>query len=221
MAGSQIDRDKLRVHLRRLRKDQLLSLLDQAIELVPRTRLPGLIEGSISLSELGPDAPTARRLLQAVEAFGDASLRGEYYEDFDVNSKNFMEQSRGTQTWIAECNRLFGRCVKASLERPNAEVCQAFEVLFGLLRHIDDAPDDVVFFADEAGSWQVGVNWEEVLPPYFASLAATAEADTYASAVASVVDDFVGHDHSRYLRAARAAANPDQKKALRALGRRA
>lgn len=31
---------------------------------------------------------------------------------------------------------------------------------------LDDAID-VIFFADEGGSWQVGVDWERVLPPWF------------------------------------------------------
>ena len=56
-----------------------------------------------------------------------------------------------------------------------AEVREAFETLFGLLCHIDKVPDDVVFFADEAGSWQVGVDWDKVLPAGFTCLAKTAE----------------------------------------------
>ncbi len=37
--------------------------------------------------------------------------------------------------------------------------CQVFEVIFSLLRHIDECTDDILFFADEGGSWEVGVNW--------------------------------------------------------------
>jgi hypothetical protein len=43
-------------------------------------------------------------------------------------------------------------------------VCQAFEIVFGLLDHIDECQDDVVFFADEGGSCQIGFDWEKVLP---------------------------------------------------------
>ena len=38
------------------------------------------------------------------------------------------------------------------------------DILFGLLNHIDKGNDSVVFFADEGGSWQVGVDWAKVLP---------------------------------------------------------
>jgi hypothetical protein len=37
-----------------------------------------------------------------VKTFARARLAGEYYDSFDVNSKNFMEKSQGTTHWIAE-----------------------------------------------------------------------------------------------------------------------
>src|SRR5438093_5397812 len=55
------------------------------------------------------------------------------------------------------------------------EVRQAMDILFGLLNHIDKGDDDVIFFADEGGSWQVGVDWAKVLPVWFKVLSATAE----------------------------------------------
>ena len=35
---------------------------------------------------------------------------------------------------------------------------EAFELLLGLLRRIDKG-DDVIFFADDEGSWRIGVDW--------------------------------------------------------------
>ncbi len=43
------------------------------------------------------------------------------------------------------------------------EAKEGFEILFSLLHKIDESPDDIIFFADEAGEWQVGVEWEKVL----------------------------------------------------------
>lgn len=213
MARTEIDRGKLCVHLRRLRKDDLLDLLERAIEFLPDTRIAALVEGYVKPEELRPDGTAKGRLLQAAVTFREASLRGEYYEDFAVNSRNFMEMSRGTETWCAECGRLFDRCSTSAKKRP-AETREAFDVLFGLLRHIDTGDDDIVFFADEGGSWQVGVDWQKVLPAYFSALATTAAPDAYAAAVRGVIDDFVDHDRIRYLKAARAAASSAQKKAL-------
>lgn len=217
MAKSGIDRDRLRAHVRRLHKRELLQLLDRAIDLVPDTRLAALVEGSVAPGKLRPDGGSARRLLKSVEVFREASLRGDYYEAFDVNSKNFMEKSGGTETWFAECERLFVRCAAAAKKRPDRDAREAFEILFGLLRNIDRGDDDIVFFADEGGSWEAGVDWRDVLPRYFDCLAATAQPDEYARAATSVIEAFVAYDRDRYLRAARSCANPAQKKALRAL----
>jgi hypothetical protein len=214
MAKTEIDRDKLRVHLRRLHKNTLLDLLDRAIDMLPKTRLPALVMGYVKPEALRPDGAAKGGLIEAVTTFREASLRGEYYEDFMVNSRNFMEKSRGTETWIAECERLFERSAAAAKKRPG-EAREAFDVLFGLLRHIDEGHDDVIFFADEGGSYEVYVDWKKVLPAYFAALASTATPEEYASSVRSVLKDFVHHDRDRYLKAARSAATAAQKKALR------
>lgn len=212
---TEIDRDKLRVYLRGLRKNDLLNLLDRAIDLVPKTRLPALVKGHVKPADLHPDGAARGGLLDAVTKFREASLRGDYYEDFMVNSKNFMEKSRGTETWIAECERLFDRCTAAARKRPDGEAREAFDLLFGLLRNIDEGHDEVVFFADEGGSYEVGVDWKEVLPAYFAALAGTATPGEYAGAVQGVIKEFVHYDRDRYLKSARAAASRAQKKVLR------
>ena len=43
-----------------------------------------------------------KNLLMDVKAFEVASLAGNYYQSFAVNSKNYQEKSGGTRTWIAE-----------------------------------------------------------------------------------------------------------------------
>jgi hypothetical protein len=59
-------------------------------------------------------------LLDEVRKFHDASLRGDYYESFGVNSKNFMEKSEGTEMFIEEFERLVGKCVRAATAGPHA-----------------------------------------------------------------------------------------------------
>ena len=94
-----IDISLLRELLRNeLEIEELLNFLDRAIELLPEERLPELIEGFFD-----PD-------LLKVEELSEQSL----LEDFEVNSKNFMEKSRGTINWIAQYNRLMKRCQKES-----------------------------------------------------------------------------------------------------------
>ena len=68
-----------------------------------------------------------------------------------------------------------------------AEVRQAFDIIFGLLDRIDECREDIIFFADEAGAWQVGVHWEKVLPPWFKVLSATAEPEEYAQRIVGLL----------------------------------
>jgi len=75
----------------------------------------------------------------------------------------------------------------------------------------------VVFFADEAGAWQVGVDWRAALPAYFRCLADGTMEEEYALEVNRAITDFVDHDRPRYLAAARRIANAEQKVALRGL----
>ncbi len=215
MGKSQIDREKLRVFIRRLPAESQLKILDRAIDLLAKTRLGQLIDGYVDPVKLRPDGASPARLVAAVNRFRDASLRGDYYEDFAVNSKNFMQKSRGTQTWIAECDRLLDRCVALARKGGHAQARESFETLFALLRHIDKGYEDIVFFADEAGSWQVGVDWREVLPAWFKCLRQTAEPKEYAGSVVGMVDGFVDYDREWYLQKARGLAGPEQKKALR------
>ncbi len=221
MAKSQIDREKLRVFVRRLPDEHLLQILNRAIDLLPKTRLGQLIEGFVDPQELRAERASPGSVLDAVKAFNDASLRREYYESFDVNSKNFMQMSRGTSTWIAECNRLLDRCVALAHKGEYATAGESFGMIFALLRLIDEGYDDVIFFADEAGSWQVGVDWRKVLPAWFTCLGQTAEPEEYGREVVSMIDDFVAYDRERFLKRARASASPSQKKALSRLIRAA
>jgi len=64
-----------------------------------------------------------------------------------------MEKSNGTEAFLAEFDRLIGKCVRATAKGPRRLVRDAFELLFALLRRIDEDSDSVVFFADEGGSW--------------------------------------------------------------------
>jgi len=70
-----------------------------------------------------------------------------------------------------------------------AETREAFDTIFALLRHIDEGNDDVVFVADEGGSWQVGVDWGKVVPAWFRCLSKSAEPSEFASVVVTTIVD--------------------------------
>lgn len=217
MSKPTLDLEKVRVALQRLSRGNLLTIAERATELVARAKLPELLGDFIRLDEMVKTESGAASLVAEVRKFSVASLRGDYYEDFAVNSKNFMAKSEGTETFIAEFERLARRCVRAAATGPRSPVREAFELLFALLRRIDEGEDDVIFFADEGGSWQVGVDWHEVLPAYFVCLAESATPVDYAREVDRVIKDFANYERPRHLAAARKVANAAQKAALRSV----
>jgi hypothetical protein len=210
VTNAQLDVERLRSALRGLDRETLLTLLDRALDRVPRKRLAEIAEGCLSPEALR--AGTA--LVPDVRHFCEASRRGDYYEDFDVNSKNFMQQSLGTQRWIAECERLFERCVTEAAKTPPADLREALGMLMALLRSVDEGNDDIVFWADEGGSWAVGIDWKKVLPVWFQALAATTPPEEYAREALAAIKDFASFYRDQHLQQARTAANPAQRKAL-------
>ena len=199
-----------------LELEELLSLIDRAIELLPQESLPKLIEGFFDPELLTVEELSEQTVLEEVEEFHTDSLAGLYYEDFEVNSKNFMEQSRGTINWIAEYKRLMKRCIKESSKGEVEEIRQAFEGLFDLLDEVDECRDDIIFFADEAGAWQVGVEWDEVLPCYFKVLAAVVQPREYAEGVIKLVESHANYNSENYFKLALEVGKNPQKKALKA-----
>src|SRR5204863_9242563 len=110
--------------------------------------------------------------------------------------------------------RLLDRCVISARKSDPAEVRQAMDILFGLLDHIDKCHDDVIFFADEGGSWQVGVDWANVLPVWFKVLSATAEPEEYAGRIRALLSCHYSYGRDKMLAIARRTATTHQRTAL-------
>lgn len=219
MARKAIDRGKLSAVIEGMGEDQLRDLLATAVDLLPDSKLGALVEHHVDPEMLRPDPKGKGRLLADIRAFAEASRRGDYYESFRVNSRNYMEKSAGTRTFVAQCNRLLDRCVDRMKSGDRKEAGEALAAMLELLRYVDDHLDDVLFFADEAGLWQVGVDWSVVLPAWFACLAETEEPVEFARKVVGAIDEFDRFDRKKHLTAARLVATPGQQKALRALAK--
>ena len=210
-----IDRDKFRASLRKMGPDQLHQMLDDAIGLLPPAKLAKLAKNYFNVESLRPSStPEFVGLLPEVKAFAIASLANEYYESFRVNSKNYREQSGGTSAWMAKCRRLLDSCVAAAAKEKSAETCEAFETIFALLRQINRDPDNIIFFADEGGVWQIGVDWRKVLPAWFSCLGATVGPEEYARRVVDEVDEFEEHNRDHYLTQAARRGSAAQRGAL-------
>ncbi|MGM0577772.1 MAG: hypothetical protein ACQEXJ_18745 [Myxococcota bacterium] len=209
-----IDRDKVRAEARKLDGTGLRVWLDRAIDMLPDEAFPELIEDYVWLKDILADEGTQPDLLKTIRRFHQESLAGRYYQDFNVNSRNFMEKSRGTELFIAEHSRLLDACMKADRQDDVEVVREGLRLLIDLMRQIDECRDDIIFFADEAGSWQVGMDWKKVLPVWFRSLAPGADPYDWAEDVIDALNAFAGPDVDSLLEAAREIASPEQREAL-------
>jgi hypothetical protein len=214
VAGQKLDREKIRTAVRKLGDESVFYMLSEALDLLPQTKLLKLVRRYLDPSRLQPDGKPKGTLLADVKAFQKAGLGGEYYESFNVNSKNCTVISKGTRAWISDCHRLLDRCVRQAKKGNQAEVCQSFDIIFELLDHIDECREDVIFFADEAGSWQVGVDWEKVLPAWFKALSATVGPKEYAGRIIGLLDRHYHYRRNPMLAVAQKVATPAQRKAF-------
>jgi hypothetical protein len=158
------DLAQLRACLRKMSQQTLFAMLDDAVGLLPKAKLDLLVRRYISAERLQIEPPNSGPTLRAeVNDFVERSRRGDYFEAFNVNSKNCTEQSNGTTAWIADCNRLLDKCVaRAKLKRSRSETLEAIERLLDIVDLAASCEEDVVFFADEGGLWSFDVDWKAV-----------------------------------------------------------
>ena len=211
-----INRELLRAKVRNLGDEYIFYMLDDAIEMLSDTKLLTLVKPYLDPAALQLDSLSGNSLFGDVEKFYSASRAGDYYDSFDVNSKNYTRKSMGTLAWISDCNRLLDRCVREGAGC-SEETRRAFDFIFELLDLIDECNEDIIFFADEAGSWQVGVDWEAVLPAWFKVLAETAGPEEYSQRVTGLTKNHFQYGYDEMLKLAQKVATPAQRQALTTL----
>lgn len=210
----RIDRNKVRAHARKLDGADMLVWLDRAIDLLPEDALPELIADYVHLHKVLADSNTPPDLLHEIRQFHRDSMAGRYYQDFDVNSRNYLDQSRGTERFIAEHTRLVEVCLKAEQRGELDTAAQGLRLLIGLLREIDRGQHEIVFFADESASWQVGVEWARVLPAWFRSLSPALDPYPWAETVVETLEAFGRRQTRDLLAVVREVGTPAQRSAL-------
>ena len=202
----------LRADLRTLNRGSLLIIAERAIELIPATQLSALLCDFIQItarSAEGDNAPAS--LFDEVSAFYDAAMTGKYYETVEINNRGRQEHSKSTDAFISEFDRLLRKCIRATGQEMHLETRSSFELLLGLLRHIGDGHDDVLFFADDGGVSNFGINWRTALPAYFNCLAKTSSQEEFARAVDFSIEDFSPSDRPHFLVEACKVANVAQR----------
>lgn len=189
---THINHDKAWKVLRRTDREGLLIMMARALRIVRPNDLESIFKEYAHPHDVGDmQCPEIKPLLEAVREFRDAALRGEFYQEFRVNSQNCMDKSGKTEEFGARLDLLFDRCVAEADSTDPTEVCEAYETIFDLFREIDKFDKDIVFFADEGGVWQFHTNWKRVLPAYFRCLAKTTKREEFERHAGAVIKEFV------------------------------
>lgn len=119
----------------------------------------------------------AVKLLHAIKRFHRASLAGEYYAPFNVNSKNWMHIPRETQAWFERLGALLQASAGLTKQKEYSHAIACFEILYELIERMERGQE--IVFADELGSWMIPGDEKKFIAAYLKSLAAIATPEEF------------------------------------------
>lgn len=158
--------------IRTMEREQLLILLARTLKHVATNDLETLLgvheRGTTKLAAPLRDGS----LLDVVKHFCEEASEGAYFQELWAKGEfgSYLPSGK-TEEFGAKLTLLLDLCVAEAEEGDPKEVCDAYEMLLDLLEEIDRFDrDDIVFWADEPGTWQRGIDWGRVLPPYLECL---------------------------------------------------
>jgi len=189
---THVNHDKVWGVIRHVHREGLLLLLSRAVKYVPVSELEAVFSQHAHPNQVGDvEEPETTALLQQAREFVESALRGDFYQDFVVNSRNCTHKSGKTQEFEARLNLMFDRLIAEAKLTTATDICAAYELILALLRAIDKFDRDIVFFADEGGTWQFSIDWKRVLPPYFRCLAEIHDWQEFERRALAAIDEFV------------------------------
>ncbi|MFO0617219.1 MAG: hypothetical protein U0414_31775 [Polyangiaceae bacterium] len=173
--------------VRALSRADLVALLSSALENRDE-HLEDFVEnhGTVRQSR---DPANPPELYEEVTAFTAAALGGAYYEEWEPNPGSPVFRGLADD-FRTRFDHLLRRvyAAKVGSDRRRREM---FELLFRVLRRLDEGIDNIIFFDDDAlGSTHLPFQWDVILPAYFATLAATSEPSEFAREVLAAIADF-------------------------------
>src|SRR5205814_2942862 len=124
----------------------------------------------------------------------DESLAGRYYAPFAINSKNFTHVPEETEEWCDRCARLLEEAMLLTAQGDHADAVRCFAGLAALIEAVDCGEE--IIFAEEAGSWMIGVDRAKWLKAYLTSLAATTSPADFTAAAVPLIERDSYHSFS-------------------------
>ncbi len=129
-------------HLSGLNKDALLAYIDSAWENMTemqRRDVFGEINNQFMFESL-----TSKEHLEAIEIFFNDSIKKKYYEEFDMNSKNYTYIPEKTKIWFDIISGLLDRTCQWAFKGEKEIAMQSFKRLFELIKIMEHS-GNIVF----------------------------------------------------------------------------
>ena len=157
----EIQKNKLFEAINKLKKSELLSLLEDAFNNMDGKTQRNVF-GELFKAHTKKER-TPEKLLKGIEHFYKKSMDGYYYAPFDVNSKNFSDIPEETDEWFDELGDYLDFTSTMVNEQQYEIGLKCFTILFDLIDRMESGEE--IVFADELGSWMISTK-EDYIEKY-------------------------------------------------------
>ena len=172
-----MDEEKLFNALKRKTKPFLLDLLEAAFSEMD-TQQRRYVFGEI-LKSTKPSKISGKKILKEVEEFYENSIEGDYYEVFDINSKNFSHIPEETEEWFEKLDDLLSLSTELASKNENDFAVQCFSILYKLIGKMESGEE--IVFADELGGWMIPGDEKVYIQAYLTASAKISTPEEYAA----------------------------------------
>lgn len=208
-----MNREHLFQQLQQQHPPVLLDLLERAYDEM-NTNQRRAVFGQFA-KRIPPAMMDGKSLLEAVEAFQQASLAGSYYAPFMINSKNFMDIPEETDEWFEQLGDLLESSSNLSQQGEHTWAVACFQILYALIETMERGEE--IVFADELGSWMIPGDKKQYIAAYLTSLAAISTPEAFTEQVVPLLEhDRLNSFADQVYPTALKAANAEQTRHLKA-----
>lgn len=147
----EIKKSKLFEAIKKLKKSELLELLEDAFDNMERKNQRHVF-GELFKAHT-KKGRTPEKLLDEIENFYDKSIAGHYYASFNINSKNFSDIPEETDEWFDKISDYLDLTSTIVKEQQYEMGLKCFTILLELIDKMENGEE--IVFADELGDWMI------------------------------------------------------------------
>lgn len=205
-----INKDILFTAIKKMKKDELLELLDDAYENMDRQTQRYVfwnLYNTITAKERTP-----QKLLAEIKLFYKKSMEGDYYSDFLPNSKSFSDMPEATEEWFGILSNYLDITSELSESKNYKLSTECFKLLFELIDGMENG--EAIVFADELGDWRINAK-SDYVENYIIGLGKTTTIEKYTEILIPMIqnDSYLSFSKKVYQKTQK-HASPEQIEAI-------